>query len=156
MHIERVDSGYRSAMSVQSSLVMWPIYTYGTAEQKDKYLPDLAAGTKIGKSFHPTHNTINIEFPPHQNCLIYTGCFGLTEPNHGSDPSSMETRARLQPDGSYKISGSKNWITNSVQYTCSPCVFGWELILLTLSSQTMHVQCIHTYIYTELLSEYLE
>ena len=53
MHIERVDSGYRSAMSVQSSLVMWPIYTYGTAEQKDKYLPDLAAGTKIGKSFHP-------------------------------------------------------------------------------------------------------
>eukprot|EP00597_Dinobryon_sp_UTEXLB2267_P013803 CAMPEP_0170117126 /NCGR_PEP_ID=MMETSP0020_2-20130122/12776_1 /TAXON_ID=98059 /ORGANISM="Dinobryon sp., Strain UTEXLB2267" /LENGTH=342 /DNA_ID=CAMNT_0010345569 /DNA_START=240 /DNA_END=1268 /DNA_ORIENTATION=+ len=86
--IENVDSGYRSAMSVQSSLVMWPIYTFGSQEQKDRYLPDLASGEKIG-------------------------CFGLTEPNHGSDPSSMETRAKLQPDGSFKISGSKNWITNS-------------------------------------------
>jgi len=63
--IEAVDSGYRSAMSVQSSLVMWPIYTYGTEEQKQKYLPDLAKGKIVG-------------------------CFGLTEPNHGSDPSSME------------------------------------------------------------------
>lgn len=86
--VERIDSGYRSAMSVQSSLVMWPIYTYGTEEQKEKYLPGLAAGEKIG-------------------------CFGLTEPNHGSDPAGMETRARKQPDGSYLLSGSKNWITNS-------------------------------------------
>jgi len=86
--IEAVDSGYRSAMSVQSSLVMWPIYTYGSQEQKDKYLPLLAKGESIG-------------------------CFGLTEPNHGSDPSGMETRARKQSDGSYMISGSKNWITNS-------------------------------------------
>lgn len=86
--IEAVDSGYRSAMSVQSSLVMWPIYTYGSDYQKDKYLPSLAKGTTIG-------------------------CFGLTEPNHGSDPSSMETRARKQADGSFIISGSKNWITNS-------------------------------------------
>lgn len=66
--IERVDSGYRSAFSVQSGLVMFPIYTFGSKEQKDKYIPDLAKGTKIG-------------------------CFGLTEPNHGSDPSSMESRA---------------------------------------------------------------
>ena len=86
--IESVDSGYRSAMSVQSSLVMWPIYTYGTEEQKQKYLPELAKGKLIG-------------------------CFGLTEPNHGSDPGSMETRARKQKDGSYILSGSKNWITNS-------------------------------------------
>lgn len=86
--VERIDSGYRSAMSVQSSLVMWPIYTYGTEEQKEKYLPSLASGEKIG-------------------------CFGLTEPNHGSDPAGMETRARKQADGSYLISGSKNWITNS-------------------------------------------
>jgi glutaryl-CoA dehydrogenase len=86
--IERVDSGYRSAMSVQSSLVMYPIYAYGSDEQKEKYLPDLAKGDKIG-------------------------CFGLTEPNHGSDPGGMETRARRQPDGSFKISGAKNWITNS-------------------------------------------
>ncbi len=86
--VERIDSGYRSAMSVQSSLVMWPIYTYGTEEQREKYLPSLASGEKIG-------------------------CFGLTEPNHGSDPAGMETRARKQPDGSYLVSGSKNWITNS-------------------------------------------
>lgn len=86
--IERVDSGYRSAMSVQSSLVMWPIYAYGSEEQKNKYLPSLASGKKIG-------------------------CFGLTEPNHGSDPGSMETRARKQPDGSFLLSGAKNWITNS-------------------------------------------
>ncbi|KAJ1435104.1 acyl-CoA dehydrogenase [Ochromonadaceae sp. CCMP2298] len=86
--VESVDSGYRSAMSVQSSLVMWPIYQYGSEEQKDKYLPRLAKGEIIG-------------------------CFGLTEPNHGSDPSSMETRARTQPDGSFLVSGSKNWITNS-------------------------------------------
>ena len=86
--IESVDSGYRSAMSVQSSLVMYPIYTYGSDQQKEKYLPQLAKGTLIG-------------------------CFGLTEPNHGSDPSGMETRARRQADGSYILSGSKNWITNS-------------------------------------------
>jgi glutaryl-CoA dehydrogenase len=86
--IERVDSGYRSAMSVQSSLVMWPIYSYGTEEQKEKYLPKLATGE-------------------------WVGCFGLTEPNHGSDPGSMETRARKQKDGSFIISGAKNWITNS-------------------------------------------
>ena len=86
--VERVDSGYRSAMSVQSSLVMYPIYTYGSEEQKEKYLPSLAKGETIG-------------------------CFGLTEPNHGSDPSGMETRARKQPDGSFLLSGAKNWITNS-------------------------------------------
>lgn len=86
--IERVDSGYRSAMSVQSSLVMHPINAYGSEEQKNKYLPDLAKGKLIG-------------------------CFGLTEPNHGSDPAGMETRARKQADGSYIISGAKNWITNS-------------------------------------------
>lgn len=86
--IESVDSGYRSAMSVQSSLVMYPIYAYGSDEQKDKYLPELAKGNLIG-------------------------CFGLTEPNHGSDPGSMETRARKQADGSWVINGAKNWITNS-------------------------------------------
>lgn len=86
--IEKVDSGYRSAMSVQSSLVMYPIYAYGSDAQKEKYLPNLAKGTTIG-------------------------CFGLTEPNHGSDPSSMETRARTQADGSFIINGAKNWITNS-------------------------------------------
>jgi len=85
--IERVDSGYRSAMSVQSSLVMHPIYSYGTEEQKAKYLPRLAKGEIVG-------------------------AFGLTEPNHGSDPGSMETRAKLQGDH-YVISGAKNWITNS-------------------------------------------
>lgn len=86
--IERVDSGYRSAMSVQSSLVMHPINEFGTDEQKEKYLPRLARGELVG-------------------------CFGLTEPNHGSDPSSMETRAKKQPDGDFIINGSKNWITNS-------------------------------------------
>jgi len=86
--IEKVDSGYRSAMSVQSSLVMYPIYAYGSEEQKQKYLPDLAKGKTIG-------------------------CFGLTEPNHGSDPGSMESRAKKQADGSYILNGSKNWITNS-------------------------------------------
>lgn len=86
--IESVDSGYRSAMSVQSSLVMWPIYTYGSEEQKEKYLWSLAKGETIG-------------------------CFGLTEPNVGSDPGGMETRARKQADGSYILNGSKNWITNS-------------------------------------------
>lgn len=89
--IERVDSGYRSAMSVQSSLVMHPIYTFGTESQKKKYLPELAKGNLVG-------------------------CFGLTEPNHGSDPSSMETRATkiTDSDGThYVLNGSKNWITNS-------------------------------------------
>jgi glutaryl-CoA dehydrogenase len=85
--VERVDSGYRSAMSVQSSLVMHPIYTYGTEAQRKKYLPKLASGE-------------------------WVGCFGLTEPNHGSDPASMETRAK-KIDGGYILQGSKMWITNS-------------------------------------------
>lgn len=85
--VERVDSGYRSMMSVQSSLVMVPINEFGTEEQKQKYLPKLARGEFIG-------------------------CFGLTEPNHGSDPASMITRARKVPGG-YSISGAKIWITNS-------------------------------------------
>ncbi|KAG0252969.1 hypothetical protein BGZ95_006479 [Linnemannia exigua] len=85
--VERVDSGYRSAMSVQSSLVMHPIYAYGTEEQKEKWLPRLAKGEIVG-------------------------CFGLTEPNHGSDPGSMETVAK-KVNGHYVLSGSKTWITNS-------------------------------------------
>ncbi len=85
--VERVDSGYRSALSVQSSLVMYPIYKYGSEEQRQKYLPKLATGE-------------------------YIGCFGLTEPDSGSDPASMKTRA-TKVDGGYKISGSKMWITNS-------------------------------------------
>jgi glutaryl-CoA dehydrogenase len=85
--VERVDSGYRSAMSVQSSLVMYPIFTYGTEEQRKKYLPKLASGE-------------------------WVGCFGLTEPNHGSDPASMETRAK-KVDGGYIVHGNKMWITNS-------------------------------------------
>lgn len=85
--VERVDSGYRSAMSVQSSLVMHPIYAYGTGAQKDKFLPKLASGE-------------------------WVGCFGLTEPNAGSDPASMLTRAK-KADGGYVISGTKMWITNS-------------------------------------------
>ncbi len=85
--IERVDSGYRSAMSVQSSLVMHPIHAYGTEEQRQKYLPRLATGEMIG-------------------------CFGLTEPDHGSDPGGMKTRARRVPGG-FQLTGSKTWITNS-------------------------------------------
>ena len=85
--VERVDSGFRSMMSVQSSLVMLPIYTFGTEAQKQRYLPDLASGSRIG-------------------------CFGLTEPDHGSDPGNMITRAR-KVDGGYRLSGSKMWITNS-------------------------------------------
>ncbi|KAI0766355.1 acyl-CoA dehydrogenase domain-containing protein [Trametes elegans] len=85
--VERVDSGYRSTMSVQSSLVMHPIYAYGTQEQKDKYLPQLAKGKLIG-------------------------CFGLTEPNHGSDPSGMETTAS-EVDGGFIINGAKTWISNA-------------------------------------------
>ena len=85
--VERVDSGYRSAMSVQSSLVMHPIFTYGTEEQKMKWLPGLATGELVG-------------------------CFGLTEPDHGSDPGSMRTRAE-KADGGYVLTGSKTWITNS-------------------------------------------
>lgn len=85
--IERVDSGYRSMASVQSSLVMVPINEFGTEAQKQKYLPKLATGE-------------------------YIGCFGLTEPDHGSDPSSMATRA-YKVDGGYKLKGSKMWITNS-------------------------------------------
>jgi glutaryl-CoA dehydrogenase len=85
--VERVDSGYRSAMSVQSSLVMHPINAYGTDEQRRKYLPGLAKGELVG-------------------------CFGLTEPDAGSDPGGMRTRAVKTADG-YKISGSKMWITNS-------------------------------------------
>jgi glutaryl-CoA dehydrogenase len=86
--VERVDSGYRSAMSVQSSLVMHPINTFGSEEQKEKYLPRLASGELVG-------------------------CFGLTEPNHGSDPAGMETRAKKTADGDFIINGAKNWITNS-------------------------------------------
>jgi len=85
--VERVDSGYRSAMSVQSSLVMHPIHAYGTEPQRDRYLPKLASGE-------------------------WVGCFGLTEPDHGSDPGGMKTRARAV-DGGYKLTGSKMWITNS-------------------------------------------
>lgn len=85
--VERVDSGYRSMMSVQSSLVMVPINEFGTQAQKQKYLPRLASGEWIG-------------------------CFGLTEPNHGSDPGAMITRARTV-DGGYRLTGSKMWITNS-------------------------------------------
>lgn len=85
--VERIDSGYRSMMSVQSSLVMVPINEFGTEEQKKKYLPKLATGEWIG-------------------------CFGLTEPNHGSDPGNMETRA-VKTDGGYRVSGTKMWITNS-------------------------------------------
>jgi glutaryl-CoA dehydrogenase len=85
--VERVDSGYRSAMSVQSSLVMYPIYAYGDDSQRQKYLPRLASGEWIG-------------------------CFGLTEPDHGSDPGGMKSRARLV-DGGYLLSGSKTWITNA-------------------------------------------
>ncbi|PAA78825.1 hypothetical protein BOX15_Mlig034568g2 [Macrostomum lignano] len=86
--LECVDSGYRSAMSVQSSLVMWPISAYGSEEQKQAYLPRLATGELIG-------------------------CFGLTEPNAGSNPSQMETRAKLDKSGDYLLTGSKTWITSS-------------------------------------------
>ena len=85
--VEAVDSGYRSAMSVQSSLVMHPIHEYGTEEQREKYLPKLASGE-------------------------YVGCFGLTEPDSGSDPASMSTRARAV-SGGYELTGNKMWITNS-------------------------------------------
>jgi len=85
--IERVDSGYRSVMSVQSSLVMHPIFTYGTEEMRQKYLPRLATGEILG-------------------------CFGLTEPDHGSDPGGMKTRAE-KVDGGYQLTGAKMWITNS-------------------------------------------
>jgi glutaryl-CoA dehydrogenase len=85
--VERVDSGYRSAMSVQSSLVMHPIHAYGSEEQRQKFLPKLATGE-------------------------WVGCFGLTEPDHGSDPGGMKTRAK-SVDGGYLVSGAKMWITNS-------------------------------------------
>jgi glutaryl-CoA dehydrogenase len=85
--VERVDSGYRSMMSVQSSLVMFPIYAYGSEEQKQKYLPKLASGEWIG-------------------------CFGLTEPDAGSDPAGMKTRA-IKTDSGYRLIGSKMWISNS-------------------------------------------
>ena len=85
--VERVDSGYRSAMSVQSSLVMYPIHAYGSEAQRQKYLPKLATGE-------------------------WVGCFGLTEPNHGSDPGSMVTRA-TPVDGGYVLKGAKMWITNA-------------------------------------------
>ncbi len=85
--VERVDSGYRSALSVQSSLVMFPIHAYGSEEQRRKYLPRLASGEIVG-------------------------CFGLTEPDHGSDPGGMQTRAVKVPGG-YRLTGSKTWITNA-------------------------------------------
>ena len=85
--VERIDSGYRSMMSVQSSLVMYPIYAYGSEEQKRKYLPRLASGEWIG-------------------------CFGLTEPDAGSDPGGMKTRA-VKTDGGYVLNGAKTWISNS-------------------------------------------
>ncbi len=85
--VERVDSGYRSAMSVQSSLVMYPIYAYGSEQQRRKYLPKLATGELIG-------------------------CFGLTEPDHGSDPAGMTTHAR-KVEGGYQLKGSKMWISNA-------------------------------------------
>lgn len=85
--VERVDSGYRSMLSVQSSLVMYPIHAYGTDAQREKYLPKLATGEWIG-------------------------CFGLTEPDHGSDPGGMITRAR-STDGGYRLTGAKMWISNS-------------------------------------------
>lgn len=85
--VERVDSGYRSAMSVQSSLVMHPIYAYGSEEQRQKYLPKLATGE-------------------------WVGCFGLTEPDVGSDPGGMKTRAE-RVDGGFRVTGAKMWITNS-------------------------------------------
>lgn len=85
--VERVDSAYRSALSVQSSLVMYPIFKYGSEEQRQRWLPGLATGEIIG-------------------------CFGLTEPDHGSDPGGMETRARKEGN-EYVLNGSKTWITNS-------------------------------------------
>ncbi len=85
--VENVDSAYRSCLSVQSSLVMWPIFAYGTEDQKERFLPPLASGEHIGS-------------------------FGLTEPDHGSDPGSMITRARAV-DGGYRLTGTKTWITNS-------------------------------------------
>jgi glutaryl-CoA dehydrogenase len=85
--VERVDSGYRSAFSVQSSLVMYPIYAFGSEEQRQKYLPKLRTGE-------------------------FVGCFGLTEPDAGSDPASMRTRAK-KVDGGFLLNGSKTWITNS-------------------------------------------
>ena len=85
--VERVDSGYRSAMSVQSSLVMHPIHAFGSEAQREKYLPKLATGE-------------------------WVGCFGLTEPDHGSDPSSMDTNAK-RVDGGFIMNGAKMWITNS-------------------------------------------
>ncbi|QEA38004.1 acyl-CoA dehydrogenase [Pistricoccus aurantiacus] len=85
--VERVDSGYRSAMSVQSSLVMYPIHDFGSEEQREKYLPKLASGE-------------------------WVGCFGLTEPDHGSDPGGMSTRA-FKTDSGWRLNGTKSWITNS-------------------------------------------
>jgi glutaryl-CoA dehydrogenase len=85
--VERVDSGYRSAMSVQNSLVMYPIFAYGTEEQRRRYLPKLASGA-------------------------FVGCFGLTEPDHGSDPGGMKTRAQ-KVAGGFRLNGAKMWITNS-------------------------------------------
>jgi len=97
--VERVDSGYRSALSVQSSLVMYPIFEFGTEAQRQKYLPKLATGE-------------------------WVGCFGLTEPDAGSDPASMRTRAK-KVDGGYLLTGSKMWITNS---PIADCMVVWAKV----------------------------
>ena len=110
--VERVDSGYRSMMSVQSSLVMVPIFEFGTQAQKEKYLPKLATGEWIG-------------------------CFGLTEPNHGSDPGSMASRAKAVPGG-YQLTGSKTWsMTTSpvidARRPTLPAIFGADRPFIPLS-----------------------
>ena len=131
--VERVDSAYRSAMSVQSSLVMHPIYAYGTEDMRRKYLPELASGNMIGyvwivcltcvKCLTSLLEGFLAHYDFHNRCVIPSvhipsscthRCFGLTEPNHGSDPSSMETRSKFDPGtNEFVLNGSKNWITNS-------------------------------------------
>lgn len=123
--VERVDSGYRSVMSVQSSLVMYPIYAYGTDAQKEKYLPRL--GT-VPVFFSTVTSHIRVGQRTSSRCLklnlvcVYfaargeiVGCFGLTEPNHGSDPSGMETKAKYNPSsGTFTITGAKTWYVDRI------------------------------------------